>query len=269
MESSVDPPRVTRLNVFPIKSCRPVHMYEVDIDTYGVAGDRRFMVMDGNGRFVSQRRLSILATVTAKYVVENDKQLLSVSAPTVSWELKHEPILEGERINASVWDSQVRVIDQGELPAKWLSELFGHGSTFYRLVASAEFSTSSEKYHRLIRKMPESLQQKLPPREIALTDAAPVSIVSHESLTNLNKHMLERGVEEVPLIRFRMNIEIDGCSEPFEEDEWLLIKIGSVPFLVYVDSEVSCEMSGWLMHSARIVISASLVIMKCYLLFFE
>ena len=43
------------------------------------------------------------------------------------------------------------------------------------------------------------------------------------------------------LNRFRMNIEISGCSKPFEEDEWLVVKIGSVPFLCYRDAEVGNE----------------------------
>ena len=51
---------------------------------------------------------------------------------------------------------------------------------------------------------------------------APVTVASHESLADLNVILRERGVNEVPLNRFRMNIEVVGCSRPFEEDDWFL-----------------------------------------------
>ena len=65
-----------------------------------------------------------------------------------------------------------------------------------------------------------------------------MSLVSHESLADLNVRLKEKGGLGVPLNQFRMNIEIGGCSRPYEEDEWVKIRIGEIPFLVYRDSEV-------------------------------
>ena len=240
MDSNVDPPRVIGLNVFPIKSCKAIRKTEIEFDAYGVAGDRRFMMINGNGRLLAQRQAPIMATVTANFVVENGKRYLCARAPSMGWDLKFEPVLEGPRIDATIWDSHIRVIDQGDVPAKWFNELLGRQSTHSRLVASAEMSTGGEIYERMIWNMPSGVKNKLPQSslEVGLADSAPVSLASQESLEDLNTRMTERGAYEVPLNRFRMNIEITGCSRPYEEDEWVRVCIGEVPFLIYRDSEV-------------------------------
>ena len=235
-------PKVTTLNIFPIKSCKAVKVDEIEVDSWGVVGDRRLMVVDGNGRFVSQRKFSKLATVLARFVDEGGKRLLHVSAPGMDRDLKYEPKLKGERMDVSIWESKVRAIDQGDIPAQWFNTFIGHGSMFHRLVASAESSTSSspsaDEFHRFVDNLPHSLKERLPFMQMALADDGPVSLISEESLADLNHRLKERIGNEVPLNRFRMNIEISGCSKPFEEDEWLLIRIGSVPFLSYRNAEV-------------------------------
>ena len=244
MDSNVDPPRVTGLNVFPIKSCKSLHKTEIEFDAYGVVGDRRFMMISENGRLLAQRQAPIMATVAASFVVENSRQYLCVKAPSMSWDLKFEPVLEGPRIDAKVWESHIRVIDQGEAPARWFNELLGNKSAHNRLVASAETTSiaGEEAYERKIWNLPSGVHvlNKLPRSmlQVGLADSAPVSLVSRESLEDLNSRMVERGASRVPLNRFRMNIEISGCSRPYEEDEWLQVFIGEVPFLVYRDSEV-------------------------------
>ena len=256
-DSSVDPPRVTALNVFPIKSCKSVQVVEIEFDEFGVACDRRFMMVTGKGYLLSQRSgYPILATVTANFVVENGKRFLCARAPSMSWDLKFEPILEGPRVDAYVGydeNSKVRVIDQGEIPAKWFNQLIGLETTFNRLVAGAEkISSAGESFRRLVPTLPPSLKNRLPPMQVCLADVAPVTVVSHESLADLNVRLRERGMNEVPLNRFRMNIEVAGCSRPFEEDDWFLIRIGEVPFLVYTYVEVSAFGSCTLKFSSSI-----------------
>ena len=230
-------PRVSGLNIFPIKSCKAVKMEEVELDSFGVVGDRRLMLVDRNGRFTSQRKFAKLALITARFQEGPDgKRVVHVSAPGMDRDLKVEPRLEGERIECGVWHTQVKAIDQGDEAAQWFTEFIGHGSVYHRLVASAE---SSDGFHRLVDNLPPGLKEKLPPMKVALADSAPVTLISEESLADLNKRLKEWTGSEVPLDRFRMNIEITGCSKPFEEDEWLLVRIGSVPFLAYAHSEVS------------------------------
>ena len=224
---------VTRLNVFPVKSCRAVSVEEIEMDRFGVVGDRRFMIVDGD-RFTSQRKLPRLALVTACYV--DGGKRLKFSAPGMP-DLVHQPVVEGERVDVSLWRDTVSVVDQGDAAAKWLNDHVGMGAAHLRLVAAAEHGGS---YRRPIAGLyvPAKLQEKLADRHVSLTDCAPVSLVSEESLADLNRRLRERGGEEVGLKQFRMNIEVSGCSEAFGEDKWLVVQIGSASFLAYRRSTV-------------------------------
>ena len=238
---------VVGLNVFPVKSCRAVSCAEVEVDAFGVVGDRRFMVAEG-ARFTSQRKLPRLALISVSYVGEEEKKeegdasrkkkRLLFSAPGIP-EFLLDPVFHGERVEIGLWRDTVRVIDQGDGIAKWLNEYIGMGSSHLRLVASADENPGG--YCRPISELhvPDELRNKLSDRHVALSDTGPVSLVSHESLADLNRRLKTRGGEEVGLKQFRMNIEVSGCSEPFEEDKWLLIQIGTIPLLAYRHATVS------------------------------
>ena len=240
MESSVDPPRVSKLNIYPIKSCKALSVSKIEFDDFGVVGDRRFMMIDGNNRYLSQRRFGIMTTVVSKFVVENGRQYLCISAPSVEWDLKTEPITEGPRIDANLWDCRVRTIDQGDEAARWCNELIGPDcGGKVRLVASADESSKGEKYQRFVENVPKNLEKRVSASiQVGLANESPVSLVSQESLVDLNEKMTQNSANKVSLDRFRMNIEIAGCSRAFEEDEWLMIHIGEIPFLVYEDCAV-------------------------------
>ena len=261
MESSVDPPRVSRLNIYPIKSCKALFVSEIQFDEFGVAGDRRLMMIDENNRYLSQRRFGIMTTVISKYVVENGHKYLCISAPSVNWDLKIEPILEGPRVDAHLWDCRVRMIDQGDEAARWCNELIGPScGGKVRLVASADENNTIEKYQRHVENIPKPLENRVSGVEVGLTNESPVSLVSQESLVDLNEKMTQSGVNEVGLDRFRMNIEVAGCSRAFEEDEWLQIRIGKVPFLVYDNCAVRTRIhsTSWYIPPVRSLWEADL-----------
>jgi uncharacterized protein YcbX len=236
MAAGLDPViRVTGLNIFPIKSCKGFPVQEITIDNYGVEHDRRLMLIDAGNRFISQRKFPILATVTVTY--DETGSTLHVSSPKMDSPLTVPLKQDGARITTTIWNDTVSTIDQGEAPAQWFSKLIGFDVNYVRLVASAERSPG---FNRPITNYPESLKGRIPQMEITLTDAGPVSLISRESLDDLNERLSKQADgHRVPLTRFRMNIEITGCSKPFEEDDWLLVRIGNTPFLVYTENTVS------------------------------
>lgn len=224
--------KVTSLNIFPVKSCKAVNPNEITIDEFGVVGDRRFMLVDAGGRFISQRKCPKMATVTAKLIGEE----LHLSQPDVK-DFILRPVYSGTRTEAGLWKNQVNVVDQGDQVARWFSAILGPGYDHVRLTWCAE-KHDGYKHQVDENDIPQGLRGKLPSISIGLTDGAPVSLASAESLADLNSRLHPITGENIDLSRFRMNIEISGCSKPFEEDQWLVVKIGDVPFLVYHDSEV-------------------------------
>lgn len=250
-------PKVVGLNIFPIKSCRALQVEEIQLDSHGVVDDRRFMLIDGNKRFISQRKFPKLATVSSKFTTNvKGQRLLQASAPGMETDLQFLPVSTGERVEVGIWEDRVMVVDQGETPAEWFSKFIGHGGAFVRLVASMEGGSSSSSsspspspdrgssqsapppFHRTVNNLPLGLRGRLPDMPLALTDVGPVSLVSVESLDDVNERLGKRECEAVPLNRFRMNVEISGCCRAFEEDEWLLVRIGNTPFLLYTNAEV-------------------------------
>ena len=225
---------VTGLNIFPIKSCKGCKVQEITLDRYGVHGDRRMMLVDANSRFISQRRYPQLATISPQWISED---ILVVSAPGMSENLHHQLLKDGPTTETTIWNDTVYTIDQGVKASLWFSAALGVPDI--RLVYSpagerAEYTRPLSMYY------PQSLREKLPLQEVDLADAAPVTIVSNESLDDLNVRMSEHsGGHTVTLDRFRMNIEITGVSRAYQEDEWLLICVGEAPILIYSGNAVS------------------------------
>ncbi|MEY9781884.1 uncharacterized protein YcbX [Sinorhizobium fredii] len=60
--------KVTGLNIHPLKSGRAVPQTAVTVNLDGLAGDRRFMVVEPDGQFITQRELQALAQVEATHI---------------------------------------------------------------------------------------------------------------------------------------------------------------------------------------------------------
>ena len=220
---------VVKLNVFPLKSGKAVEVHELSLGTYGAADDRRFMIVDGTtNRFLHQRRIPKMALIKAVYVTVNDKKALRLSAPGVP-DLTVEPRLDGEIREVGVWSQTAPAVDQGDEAAAWFCNFLGPAAEYARLVRVIEGDPKS----RPIRDLPDDVREALSHMHVALQDSAPLTIISHESLADLNGRLKERTGEEVPMNRFRINIEVKGCQKAFDEDEWFLVEIGDVQFMVY------------------------------------
>ena len=233
--------RVIGLNVFPIKSCRACGVQEVTFGSSGTVGDRNFMIVDASSsRNVSQKQNPNLVSVCPRIVSEGGVQVLSVSSSRVDGDLRVVPSSEGIAKEVIVCGDRIAAYDQGDEAAAWFTEVMGQSVRFVYLGAEAASGLS-----RIATNVPSSLKDKFPPLKIGLANSAPVSLASVQSLADVNKRLLEEANGcEVPLDRFRMNIEVDGCSSAFEEDDWQLIRIGDIPFLVYVANEVcACKNS--------------------------
>src|SRR5882757_3845707 len=59
-------PRVTSLFVYPVKSLRGYAVPAAELDALGFAGDRRFLLVDATGKFMTQRTAPRMACIDAK-----------------------------------------------------------------------------------------------------------------------------------------------------------------------------------------------------------
>jgi uncharacterized protein YcbX len=111
---------VTGLFLYPVKSLRGFAVPAVEIDDLGFAGDRRFLVIDESGKFITQRQITRMALVST--ALANGTLTLSadgagsVSVPTAS-----DPA--APLITTAVWKSDgLQAEDCGPEAAAWLSD---------------------------------------------------------------------------------------------------------------------------------------------------
>jgi len=214
---------VTGIGIHPVKSTAIRAVDRATVLPWGLAGDRRWMVVDADGTLVSAREL---------------RELFLIQADT--------PETEGDlsaqlRLRARGFDP----IDVAE-PVSPLIDLRMHGNDLQGRPAA----DTAHDWVRAVTGRPDlrliwcddpsrrtfDRDWARPSDHAPYTDSCPVTLASLSSLRRLNgwiiEGALERGEEPpspLPIARFRPNVVVDG-AEPFAEDDWKRIRIGGVWF---------------------------------------
>jgi uncharacterized protein YcbX len=199
--------RLSGIYVYPVKSLAGIRVERWPVGPTGLAYDRKWMLVDQNGLFLSQRKLPRMALVKTALVGSR----LVLSAPGM--EDLALPLLpaDGEWIEATVWNDHCLARSVSKEADRWFSRFLGQDC---RLVFQPDAS---------IR--PVDPGYGLPTDQTAFSDGFPFLLVSENSLAALNREM---GLN-LPMARFRPNLVISGCAE-YEEDVWHQIRIGAIGF---------------------------------------
>lgn len=185
------------IGVFPVKSARGLSPGAWTLEATGLRHDRRFMVVDADGMFVTQRKDPKMAQIGV--AIEND--LLRIELPNGSvW--TSETANRSKR-NVTVWSDSLAADDLGDEVARLLSDFLG------RPVRLVEFSPDAKR--------PVDATWTTSPVYTLFADGFPVLVVSAASVEALNARQVARGLEPVGVDRFRPNIVIDGV-EAHDED---------------------------------------------------
>lgn len=189
--------QVSRLFIYPVKSLVGIEVASARVTDRGLEYDRRWMLVDDNNRFLSQRefgQMALLKTaitdagVAIRHAIHPDKQLLIPFVPQTT-----------QTGLFTIWDDTVAGQYVGPQYDKWFSEMLG---TPCRLVY-----------------MPDSTQREVDKKyslgnEItSFSDAYPFLIVGEATLKNLNSKL----DEQVPMNRFRPNIVFNGGDAHLED----------------------------------------------------
>ncbi len=201
--------QLTEINIYPVKSARGISLPSAQLDDRGLEFDRRWMVVDEEGRFLTQRTIPKMALIR----VALKKDHLSITSRGIGELGVPFRIPAAGNFRVQIWDDSLNAIDVGPDAAMWLTELLGLRC---RLV---QMPTTPLRF----------INAKYAPANspVSFADAFPLLLISEKSLEDLNARLRE----PVPMNRFRPNLVIDGTSA-FEEDMWRSLQIGSVSFRV-------------------------------------
>ncbi len=207
--------RLAALNIFPVKSLRGVAVESAGVDALGAVGDRRFLVVDAEGVFMTQRSVPGMARIAACLDADS-LSLRSEGFGEIRVRRASDP--GAPLASVRVWKSEgLRAEHCGDAPAAWLTRALGTPCSLVRL---------GPAFHR-----PILGKRGLPGETVGFADGYPFLVLSEASLLDVNRRIVAAGGCAVPMDRFRPNLVVAGCG-PFAEDGWKRIRIGKIVFRV-------------------------------------
>jgi len=211
--------QLTHIYRYPVKSCRPDERQQAEVEPWGLAGDRRWMVVDEDGSVVTAREHPRLLQVSALLdgAGLSDGGGLRLSAPGGAELTVKAP--DGDAlVLVRVWKSYLDAVLAGDDAHAWFSELLNRR---VRLVYLDD----------PLRRQPNPLFSG-PDDRVSFADGYPLLLATEESLAALNDWIADgaRAAEgPLPMARFRPNVVMRGAA-PWVEDGWRRLRIGDVPF---------------------------------------
>ena len=190
-----------------------MNLDESRVEPWGLAGDRRWLLVDEDGRFISQREEPSLARV----VVSCGPGRIYVSAEGRTGLVIAEPPAGAALAKVSVWSSTLLAATAGPEPDAWFSAYLGGPA---RLV-----------YLDDPTRRPVDPEYGRDGDVVSFADGYPLLLTSVGSLGALGDWLAADGELPVPMTRFRPSVVVTGAP-PWAEDRWRRVRIGQVPFRV-------------------------------------
>jgi uncharacterized protein len=204
--------QLTEIWIYPVKSLGGIPLTSAKVMGKGLEFDRRWMLVDDNNMFMTQRTHPQMAmfkmSLSGRKIAITKKNATS----NVSASFSADTTPSGPIIRAKIFDDNVDVIEVDPALSKWFSD---HLQTSCRLVSFPEAN-------------PRAVDPKyrVNDEHVSLADAYPFLIIGLSTLNDLNARLNE----PVPMNRFRPNFVFTG-GEPYEEDTWRELKIGENKFV--------------------------------------
>jgi uncharacterized protein len=205
--------KVTALYRYPVKSLRGTSLQASPVDRIGLAGDRRWMVVDGGNKFQTIREHPVMTQIEA---IPHDDGSLTLSHPahgSVTVAVPADPSSRSVRI----WGDDVNAVPADATAGRFLSTILG-------IPAALVYLANPDA-----RPVDPTFGQTGDATSFA--DGFPVLLTSTMSLNDLNARLTGTGAGKVDMRRFRPNVVISG-ARPWTEDTWKVVRIGNVTFRV-------------------------------------
>ncbi|GAB3862670.1 MOSC domain-containing protein [Dactylosporangium cerinum] len=205
--------RLTYLATYPVKSCYRVEADAAEVEPWGLAGDRRWLIVDGDAKLVTQRDTPELGRIHPE--PRDGGLLLRASGAQDLW----VPNPSGETIDVRHFFLWVAAAPAGQDADRWVSDVIGRPVTLVHLDDPT--------------RRPVDPEYGEPGDRVSFADGYPLLLVNSASLDAVNDWLVEGGDEPVEMTRFRPNVVVSGAPA-WAEDGWIggRVVIGDVSFRV-------------------------------------
>ena len=210
--------RLSQINIHPLKSGAILPVDHARVEPWGLAGDRRWMVVDGDGVLLSAREERRLFTMRAATTDAADT--LTLEAPGAVPLRVGRP--EADHVPVRLHRHDLLARPAGDEADDWVRAVLGRPDL--RLVWCDDPT----------RRSPNPAYGR-PGDSVSLADGYPLTLVTTASLRRLNDWITEAALERgeaapdpLPVQRFRPNLVVTDVSEAFAEDDWRRVRIGKV-----------------------------------------
>lgn len=204
---------LTSIHRYPVKSCRGEALSEGLVEPWGLAGDRRWMVVDESGVVISAREVNrmvlIRPEVTADGLLVTAPDLPDLTVPTPD---------PGTQADVEVWSSHLTAAPTGPEVDAWFGKALGRPARLVHLDDPT--------------RRPTNPAFSEPGDRVSFADGYPLLLATEESLAALNEVVVEsaQGAHDpLPMTRFRPNVVVSGAPA-WAEDDWRRIRIGDAVF---------------------------------------
>ncbi|MEU0559971.1 MOSC N-terminal beta barrel domain-containing protein [Dactylosporangium sp. NPDC006015] len=205
--------RLTYLATYPVKSCYRVEAASAEVEPWGLAGDRRWLVVDGDAKLVTQRDTPALGRIRPE-PRDGGLTLRAPGAPDL-W----VPSPRGATTDVRHFSLSIAATPAGDAADRWVSGVIG------RPVSLVWLDDPTRR--------PVEPDYSEPGDRVSFADGFPLLLANAASLDAVNDWLVEGGDEPVGMTRFRPNVVVGGATA-WAEDTWIgrRVVIGDVSFRV-------------------------------------
>lgn len=212
---------IARLFVYPVKSCAGIEVQEALLTETGLDLDRAWMVVDADGRFLTQRALPRMALVRPQ--LKSDEMVLrapGMLALHVALDAVEAPA------TVTVWRDTLPAWDMGAVAAQWFTDFLGQPCRLVRF----------DPEHRRLSSLEWTGGIEVPNQ---FADGFPLLVASEASMDELNARLQAAGHAPVGIERFRPNVVLGGV-DAHDEDRVDLLRVDDAAGEVHLQPVKPC-----------------------------
>lgn len=201
---------ISEIWIYPIKSLGGIRLPKARLTDRGLQWDRRWMLLNEKGEFMTQRQITSLAwleVILHKHFLEIRHRKKNLEPLQVAFNIDGP----AEVIEAPIWDDTSEAIVMSHEINEWFSDALEQNCRLVYMPEESSRTTTGKTSGRI--------------QKVSFADAYPLLMIGQSSLDELNSRL----AEPVPMNRFRPNLVFSG-GKAYEEDNWHAFTAGSTRF---------------------------------------